>query len=277
MNTKPKTPEQVAFETAQERLTSKIFHQAWEDISNLDKQAWRDIAQAVLAAQWRSVDNPPVDQEQLVICGGGKYTQVVRFCLRTSDTTHWAEITQLPEPPVDPYAELKAAYAAGKVIQWCDYGHWKDLSLGTDDPLLWFHPAKDYRIKPWELSRHIPGFRPLEDSEEWHRNDFTEDMLPDGYRPLLDGERVMHQDQLQDVTNQKLWTAQIINDEKGLHYQKWMMDRHFRTTRPLPPTKVEQEIAEFETWWNDPTENADSQKELCFKAWKAARRATKNT
>ena len=60
------------------------------------------------------------------------------------------EITREPEAaPADPYAELKAAHAAGKVIQllmsasediWADYEPNAELS--------WSFPPYDYRIKP---------------------------------------------------------------------------------------------------------------------------------
>lgn len=54
------------------------------------------------------------------------------------------ESTQ-PTAPVDPYAELKAAHAAGKVIQASNSeGDWKDL----DYPPLWNLAVGHYRIKP---------------------------------------------------------------------------------------------------------------------------------
>lgn len=42
---------------------------------------------------------------------------------------------------------------------------------------------------------HIPGFRPLVPGEAWHRTDWTSDMLPEGWRPLLLGETPMAEDQ----------------------------------------------------------------------------------
>jgi len=66
---------------------------------------------------------------------------------------------------IDPYAELKAAHAAGKTIQ-LNYGRW----LGKDDwrdfaPNDWSCPLKDYRIKPepeaplnpQHLGKNAPG------------------------------------------------------------------------------------------------------------------------
>lgn len=43
-------------------------------------------------------------------------------------------------------------------------------------------------LAPWSLTRHIPGFRPLRENEQWHRSDWTEEMLEGGWRPLLLGE-----------------------------------------------------------------------------------------
>ncbi len=44
----------------------------------------------------------------------------------------------------DPYAELKAAYKAGKVIEIidCDYGLWREIP----DP-MWTSPAHRYRVR----------------------------------------------------------------------------------------------------------------------------------
>lgn len=52
----------------------------------------------------------------------------------------WPEV----EEP-DPYAELKAAHAAGKVVQVIDCGRWLDLPTPN-----WCEPVGRYRIKPTE-------------------------------------------------------------------------------------------------------------------------------
>jgi hypothetical protein len=77
--------------------------------------------------------------------------------------------------------------------------------------------------------RHIKGFRPLVPSEQWHRTDFTPDMLPEGWRPLL-------------LLNEEEQTV----DEQVSRFGKWLRipcphgdvlpdDAHLRTRRPLPP------------------------------------------
>jgi len=50
--------------------------------------------------------------------------------------------------PADPYAELKAAHAAGKVIQWHNGQNWIDHILPDNWEPIFFHPVKDLRIKP---------------------------------------------------------------------------------------------------------------------------------
>jgi hypothetical protein len=79
------------------------------------------------------------------------------------------------------------------------------------------------------LPRHLPGFRPLVPGEQWHRTDFTHDMLPEGWRPLMLGE-------VAKITDCEI--CQLV----GTHFAsaKWSFtasqDTHLvRTRRPLPP------------------------------------------
>lgn len=58
---------------------------------------------------------------------------------------HAAVDAVLKETIHDPYAELKAAHAAGKVIQTNGYGDWLDLKDGNDMVRV---PIKNLRIKP---------------------------------------------------------------------------------------------------------------------------------
>lgn len=64
------------------------------------------------------------------------------------------------EMPADPYAELKAAHAAGRVIQQLTDGVWYDFTTGP----CWSEPPNEYRIKPTTFTahgktwtRHTPG------------------------------------------------------------------------------------------------------------------------
>lgn len=86
-------------------------------------------------------------------------------------------------------------------------------------------------MPPWRLTRHLPGFRPLRDGEEWHRQDFSEDMLAGGRRPLLKEELIQVGDEyLQESQWIGVWKA-----GNASSFYHW----HTRTRRPLPgPAKV---------------------------------------
>lgn len=73
------------------------------------------------------------------------------------------ELAELAEP-ADPYAELKAAHAAGRIIE--QIGHGSSDWFGCGSPIAWSRPPECYRIKPepetfeahgkvW--TRHTPG------------------------------------------------------------------------------------------------------------------------
>lgn len=98
------------------------------------------------------------------------------------------------------------------------------------------------RKKPWQLSRHIPGFRPLEPNEQWHRDNFTEEMLPDGWRPLLKGEKITFEEGNDELLCD--WEVNKSDFVKRFHWQRSYKgapdtpDTDFwRTRRPLPPIK----------------------------------------
>jgi hypothetical protein len=139
-----------------------------------------------------------------------------------------AEFQRMVKP--DPYAELKAAHAAGKTIQYKVFKLFGNFAWEDRPNPDWSLPPDHYRIKPWSLSRQIPGFRALRDGEEWHRGkEYIESDLPQGTRPFLIGEK----------THEGCWC-----EDSGM----WQIFRHgryatevsdskqmkFRTTRPLP-------------------------------------------
>lgn len=129
------------------------------------------------------------------------------------------------KPPQEKWAAEKAAFARGEKVQVGDgHGNWLDL---IPNP-TW--EADEYRIKPWSLTRHIEGFRPLADNEAWHRSDWEKEMLPAGWRPLLDGERyeagcaeILMNDGWETVNH----SAYVVKDNVT----------RLRTTRPMPPPK----------------------------------------
>ena len=151
----------------------------------------------------------------------------------------WRHVT---DPPKDPYAELKKAHAAGKAIQiLMPDGSWKDCTK-EGGPIGWIAQPDEYRVKPWTLSRHLRGFRPLEPGEAWHFADtWVECMLPEGWRPLLVGEADQQGDEA--FVDDK-W-LRVFND---LVTKPDHMTCPRRTRRPLPPTNYELERKEFEEW-----------------------------
>jgi hypothetical protein len=150
------------------------------------------------------------------------YSELDTFRLPLS--TPWPEVSK-----PDPYAELKAAHAAGKIIQCRQtiMNHWGDLKTPE-----WNAPMEYYRVKPdYQLPPPPPGMK-------WHREDgWTEEMLPSGYRPLISKE------------------TEAQNDE---YYLEGRWDKtpaagmvvatiHTRTTRPLTFTHL------GKTWtWHRP-------------------------
>ena len=263
MKPQQKTPGQIAFEAALEtRPDRKEFGITWESsASHANHASWEAAALAVLAAQWRPVSEPPEDESKVVLlAGGGLGVAELEFNRRSSKRTHWLETPPLPQPPIDPYAELRQAHAAGKVIQ---FETSKDLWV-VDRTGVFNHSPDRYRVKPWELSRHLPGFRPLEPGEEWHRGDFTEGMLPEGWRPLLLGESEVG-------TELQYWchgTWQL----QATFGEAFETDWPRRTRRPLPPTKQELERKEFEEWFKLTKYSAHHNWRACFEAWQAARK-----
>jgi len=260
MNTTKKTPGQIAYEA------SKTFVLAWDDTPSNLKEAFEASALAVLAGQWRPVTEPPEDErDRVFVTTNGTHSGCTWFYNRDSVRTHWMPIPPIPQPPIDPYAELKAAHAAGKVIQCLGvFGDWAEI-----DRPVWNLTPSEYRIKPWTLSRHLPGFRALEPGEKWHRNDFTEEMLPEWWRPLLLGEQSAHGDEAMWSHKPDEFTVQelsCITEEENYNL-------FWRTTRPLPPTKQELESEEFETWWRQ--EPSASIQDLAWSAWQAARATAK--
>ena len=85
------------------------------------------------------------------------------------------------------------------------------------------------------LGRSVNGHE-LKEGQQWHRTDWSEDMLPEGWRPLIKGEQVHDGDQrfhseygLQTFpvkTEYGRMAAYVIAGPEHIH---------FRTRRPLPP------------------------------------------
>lgn len=106
--------------------------------------------------------------------------------------------------------------------------------LGKSNPLLHVMQGRKIRLKPWKLPDPPPG-------QQWHREDgWTEEMLPDGYRPLLMGEFGQTGDEyLGKVATS--WQKQSYADETESAEKFTTLLQ--RTTRPLPePPKQKKRV-----------------------------------
>ena len=131
-----------------------------------------------------------------------------------------------PEP-ADPYAELKAAHAAGKVIQF-------KPKIGNlpwiDDPYPEWKEHMEYREKPdapFQLPPPPPGM-------SWHRMDgWKEGDLPQGHRPLALRERFKRGDQVRDQSDYEWSNCEDLFIGEEPYNNCCAATRRSRTTRPL--------------------------------------------
>lgn len=123
------------------------------------------------------------------------------------------------------------------------YSNWTSLEGNPG----WYPEYKYERTPPWELGRSINGHT-LPPGAEWHRQDFTADMLPADppYRPLMFGE------------------ARQVEDEWTYDFKEWKSVReygpaggsanggycHHRTTRPIPFELTPEQLADGWIPWH---------------------------
>jgi hypothetical protein len=134
----------------------------------------------------------------------------------------------------DPYADLKAAHAAGKTIQFRgtmaeDAHEWVDISIP-----VWSLPVDCYRLKPLEFPAPPEG-------EAWEPlGDFTPEEygISDGWRPFLKGERIESGDQaIYRPINIKFGLVANVEFEDFTFGQTIARGCFGRTKRPLPTPK----------------------------------------
>lgn len=159
----------------------------------------------------------------------------MRFRVQPMSTTNIASQLRLMAEKPDPYAELKAAHKAGKVIQTkvklpgYDWG---------DEPSPRFDGTADYRVKPDAPPFQLP---PPPPGMQWHREDgWTAEDLPQGYRPHVLGERDFAGDGARISGS---WRKVVCTGGVGSQ----VSHDHRRTARPLTFTH------EGRTWtWHRP-------------------------
>ena len=110
--------------------------------------------------------------------------------------------------------------ADGKSWEWRAYdtNAWQEKMAG-DCPITALAFKRKIRLKQWHLPDPPEGY-------EWHRADWTEEMLPDGWRPLLLGEYLTNGDELVGVRGWEPAKGLLGNTASRM-----------RTRRPLPLPK----------------------------------------
>ncbi len=127
---------------------------------------------------------------------------------------------------VDPYQHLKDAWNAGKRIR-LPGRPWRSKEVNGE---RWF--AWDSGPELPELYEIEPDFTlpPPPPGREWHRDDeWTREMLPEGYRPLLVGETGSYECSKKGID----WIVGSNEDMATPSHSRFFF---FRTNRPLQPT-----------------------------------------
>lgn len=152
-----------------------------------------------------------------------------------------AFLAALPKPEPDPYARLKAYAEAGARIRL--------ISTGFDEKSKWYQkpqkfafvrPYSEYEVHPDDL--HLcPEYAPKPPTPWtlptpptghcWHREDWTQGMLPDGYRPLLKDEPWLHGDEILRYND---WHVAGQHEDDAIGSPTTKQKNHCRTRRPLP-------------------------------------------
>lgn len=113
------------------------------------------------------------------------------------------------------------------------------------DPRAFIFGGYKIRLKPWQLTDSINGHT-LPPGRKWHLSDFTEDMLPPPYRPLMDGESMADGDEYGD--DYKIDGTMKWKSFKGMRGSS----DHMRTTRPIPvpPVLTPEQVADGWIEWH---------------------------
>jgi hypothetical protein len=123
--------------------------------------------------------------------------------------------------------ELRLAQAKGCRIEYASHD-WFEIEPSRLESFYLADPFRPFRIHPAdEWKARLPR---LKEGAEGHRNDFTNEMLEGGYRPLLEGEACEQGDEVH-LPLQDRWS------DSGLDFGARMTSRHLhtRTRRPVPP------------------------------------------
>ena len=138
----------------------------------------------------------------------------------------------LPEPEIKWKAE-REAFARGETVEAQLTSGWAPdtwIPLDANFERDW-NTLFAARIKPWTLGNSVNGFT-LGKGQQWHRLDWTREMLPEGWRPHTDGEVNGDGDQWLSQSGWRNVAAQEGGSSSG------PFCAHCRTRRPLPTPKA---------------------------------------
>lgn len=126
-----------------------------------------------------------------------------------------AEQLRLAAHIIETGCEWEAQAYSGEWVS----SRYSPLKIECDnDPVSVLEHGLDIRIKEWKLPDPPAG-------RKWHREDWTQEMLPDGWRPLLAGEAR----EIGDKTGSIIVVVYPACENKA--NSRWT---HTSTTRPLP-------------------------------------------
>lgn len=144
-------------------------------------------------------------------------------------------------PKKKPIGFLQGLYTSRKT--WGETISWE----GADPSCTYRVPAST-PYPAWQLPEPPLGRR-------WHREDFTPDMLPEGYRPLMDGE----------TGEYEIWMGCEWRKGEEEHLPATCFSAHCRTKRPLPapePTQAEKDEAAREQALQGYLTSCDGQQDM---------------
>ena len=144
--------------------------------------------------------------------------------------------------------ETLIGISRGEPWQFFKYSSdWIEVEPGTDPIKVVFNGHK-IRLKPWQLTDTINGHI-LPAGKEWHRDDFTKDMLPAPHRPMMMYEK--GHDGMEFLDFDEQWKPSSAGGQESMPGHL-----HRRTTRPTPrpipapPVLTPEKVAEGWIEWH---------------------------
>lgn len=140
------------------------------------------------------------------------------------------------------FATVLNGIANGKAWEFTDHSKpeiWLEAGKGHDPLILSCQFRRQIRLKPWSLPAPPEG-------QQWHRTDWTEEMLEGGYRPLLLWEKYVGGDEY-FCKGSNVWRVETCHCSEIVRNN----DIHRRTKRPFPQPEQPDPYAEFRKAYAD--------------------------